>query len=204
MNTPAHVAASLLVWRNEAGWPGASAVLLGAVLPDAPMFGFYAYQRLVAASSEREIWSKLYFQDGWQLFFDVFNSIPLLLVVIGVSYFCGFRWGVLLAASALLHVVCDLPLHHDDAHRHFLPLSNWRLASPISYWDPRHYGFIFMWFELAFTIGACLYVATRGGHWPIRSIALATLGLYALGIIFALVVWLPQLLNSSAQQPPGP
>ena len=39
MNTPAHIAASVLVWRNEPGWANATAVTLGAVLPDLPMFG---------------------------------------------------------------------------------------------------------------------------------------------------------------------
>ena len=45
MNTPAHVAASLLVWRKEKGTMAASAVVLGALLPDLPMFGFYGYQK---------------------------------------------------------------------------------------------------------------------------------------------------------------
>ena len=45
MNTPAHVAASVLAWRNEAGWGSAAAVTIGALLPDAPMYVFYAYQQ---------------------------------------------------------------------------------------------------------------------------------------------------------------
>ena len=39
-----------------------------------------------------------------------------------------------------LHVPEDLFLHHDDGHRHFYPLSQWRYSSPVSYWDPNHYG----------------------------------------------------------------
>ena len=42
--------------------------------------------------------------------------------------------------AMLLHGLADLPLHHDDAHRQLWPLSDWRYASPLSYWDPRHYG----------------------------------------------------------------
>jgi hypothetical protein len=40
----------------------------------------------------------------------------------------------------LLHSALDLPVHTDDAHRHFLPLSAWQFHSPVSYWDPRSYG----------------------------------------------------------------
>ena len=132
MNTPAHIAAGLLVWRNEPGWSGATAVTVGAILPDLPMFGFYAYQKF-AAVSERQIWNELYFLNEWQLLFDLFNSMPIAIALLAICYFLGFRFGVLLAASSLLHMVFDLPLHHDDAPRHFLPLTNWRFESPISY-----------------------------------------------------------------------
>jgi len=197
MNTPAHMAASLLVWRNEPDWGPATAIAIGAVLPDAPMFGFYAYQRLIAGRSEREIWSKLYFEDNWQLLFDVFNSIPLLLVIMVACYFCGLRWGVLLAASALLHVCCDLPVHHDDAHRHFLPFTNWRFASPVSYWDPQHFGAIFVWVELVFAVAACVYVGWKGSHSPMRYVALGTLLLYVVGIAYAVAVWFPASVSAS-------
>lgn len=42
--------------------------------------------------------------------------------------------------SMVFHSLGDLPVHHDDAHRHFFPFSDYRLISPISYWDPQHYG----------------------------------------------------------------
>ena len=189
MNTPAHVAASVLIWRGEQGWGPAIAVGVGAMLPDLPMFGFYAYQKLWAGTTEREIWSKLYFEANWQLLFDVFNSIPLALLAIAVCYGMGWRWGMLLAASALVHVLCDFPLHHDDAHRHFLPFTNWRFASPVSYWDPNHFGRTFMLMELGFAVTACCIVGFTGEHWPMRSLAFTTLALYAVGIAFALIVW---------------
>lgn len=197
MNTPAHLAASVFLWRNEPGWGSAVAVSIGAVLPDAPMFGFYAYQKLVAGSTEADIWSKLYFQDGWQLFFDVSNSVPIFLVMAVTCHFLGSRWGVLLALSALLHICCDLPVHHDDAHRHFLPFTNWRFSSPVSYWDPKHFGAIFMWFELAFAVVASIYVGWRGKQAPMRYVAFGTLALYAIGIAFAVTYWMPELGKSN-------
>jgi hypothetical protein len=52
-------------------------------------------------------------------------------------------------SSALLHVAFDLPLHHEDAHRHFFPLSEWRFASPVSYWNPAYHRHIGALFETA-------------------------------------------------------
>lgn len=195
MNTPAHIAASLLVWRGESGWSVASAITIGAILPDAPMFAFYAYQKLAAGATESQIWSTEYFRDDWQLFFDLLNSIPLAIVGIVISRLIGFRWGVLMFASALLHVCCDFPVHHDDAHRHFLPLTNWRFVSPVSYWDPEHFGLYFLIGELLFAVIGCAYVGWTGKDFPMRAVALTTLMLYAIGIMFAVVVWAPMLFE---------
>ena len=195
MNTPAHIAASLLVWRKETGWAAASAVTIGAILPDAPMFGFYAYQKFVAGTSESQIWSTEYFRDDWQLFFDLCNSIPLAIVGIVISRLIGFRWGVLMFGSALLHVCCDFPVHHDDAHRHFLPLTDWRFESPVCYWDPEHFGQYFLIGEFLFAVIGCAYVGWTGKDFPMRAVALTTLMLYAIGIVFAVVVWAPMLFE---------
>lgn len=189
MNTPAHLAASILVWRNEDRWLTVSAIASGALIPDAPMFAFYAYQRLVAGRSENAIWSTLYFQDSWQLLFDLFNSLPFALGIVIASLVYKLRWGVLFGASASLHQAADFLLHHDDAHRHFLPFTGWRFASPVSYWDPKHYGFVFIWFELAFAVLTCCYVGKFGQNRPMRSMALMTLALYAAGMVFAIVMW---------------
>ncbi len=190
MNTPAHVAASLLVWRKEKGTMAASAVVLGALLPDLPMFGFYGYQKIVVGSSEREIWSRLYFQDHWQLLFDVMNSIPLALACLALFAWIKFPAGKLCAASALLHMLFDLPLHHDDAHRHFLPLTHWRFASPVSYWDPRHFGLQAALLEFLFAVAAAAFVCIKGPGKPIRIAALATLAMYLAGIAFAVMMWM--------------
>jgi hypothetical protein len=95
----------------------------------------------------------------------------------------------LLAASALLHMFFDLPLHHDDAHRHFLPLSDWRFESPISYWDPRYYGNIVIRIEMAFAMLACAYVAGRSTPTAMRVLALFTLLSYAGFMFFAFYSW---------------
>jgi hypothetical protein len=195
MNTPAHIAASLLVWRNASGWAAASAVTVGAILPDAPMFGFYAYQKLVAGAAESQIWSSEYFRDDWQLFFDLLNSIPLAMLGIVISRLIGFRWGALMFSSALLHLFCDVPVHHDDAHRHFLPLSLWRFESPVSYWDPDHFGQYFIAIELLFAVVGCAYVGWTGKDFPMRTVAVTTLLLYAVVIVILVVFLVPMMLE---------
>lgn len=189
MNTPAHVAASLLVWRRQERPSAVVAVVAGALLPDIAMFGFYAYQRLWAGQPEREIWSTLYFDEGWQLLFDLMNSFPLALAALLVCRWRKWSLGTLCAASVLLHLSCDLPVHHDDAHRHFLPLTDWRFVSPISYWDPHYYGNLFGPLELLFSVGSCLYL-TMGRHpRPVRIAAGVILFFGLVGLAFAMVMW---------------
>jgi hypothetical protein len=187
MQTPAHLAASLFVWRKEIRWADAAAVVFGAVLPDITMFFFYGYQKAIG-STEKEIWGTLYFEEHWQYCFDVFNSIPIAILLFIVFRQLKIRWAQLLVASAGLHMLCDLPVHHDDGHRHFLPLSNWRFESPISYWDPAHYGYVFAAFELVLAISALIYV-TRKGEKPAGRIAIAALAIYAAGIAILIFVF---------------
>jgi len=189
MNTPSHIAASLLIGRKQTGWAAVTALVSGAILPDAAMFVFYGYQKM-AGREEKDIWSELYFTSEWQLFFDLFNSIPIFLLLAAVCYFLKSRWWALLFASALLHVLCDLPVHNDDAHRHFLPLTDWRFISPVSYWDSKHFGLYFASFELLFSIVTCVFVGIKSKDWPMRFAAYGTLSLYPLAIGLALCFWL--------------
>ena len=110
------------------------------MLPDLPIVAFYAWESLVAGSPEHVIWSQHYFLPQWQNFFDLFNSIPLILLALLVTVAMRRQWIPVILVGMLLHVLLDLPFHNDDAHRHFFPLSDWKFMSPISYWDPRYHG----------------------------------------------------------------
>lgn len=190
MNTPAHVVLSGLVvgrGRLQAHW---GAVTLGALLPDLPMVAFYAYQRLVAGRPERWIWTYGYFDADWQALFDVFNSLPLIAVVALVGWRFARPELVALSASMALHCVCDLALHHDDAHRHFYPLLDWRFASPVSYWDPEHYGRIAASAEALFVLMGAPLLALRREPRAWRFVGVAVLALYVLFAVFAAVMWL--------------
>jgi hypothetical protein len=140
MNTPSHIIINLAVLRRPEQLPFTWPIILGAIAPDAAIFVFYAWAKWGQKLPESEIWSKAYYSQPWQDIFAVGNSIPLALVGIGASlYFNQIAWG-LFFASMILHHLADLPLHHDDAHRHFFPFSDARFTSPVSYWDRSHYG----------------------------------------------------------------
>ncbi|HEB90707.1 MAG TPA: hypothetical protein ENI85_14135 [Deltaproteobacteria bacterium] len=187
MNTPAHLILNAVVlgWgRTGNQW---LSILAGAVLPDLPMLAFYLFERFGLGQSEERIWSVLYFDPDWQTFFDVFNSLPLIAVGLGVALARRSPAALAFFLSMALHVAGDLPLHHDDAHGHFFPFSNWRFESPLSYWDPAHYGTWIGSLEIVGVIAGSLLLVRRGRPW--RIIGLATLVLYALFGAFALRYW---------------
>ena len=187
MNTPAHIVVNaFLLGRGRFRrfvWP----IALGALLPDLPMFGFYLYQRGWLRLPERLIWSQAYFLPPWQTLFDAFHSLPL----IALAACCAWRakrpaWVACLASMAL-HAIADLLLHHEDAHRHLWPLSDWRFRSPVSYWDPRHHGQLFMALQLAAMLASSVALWRRGG--ASRWIGGGTLALGAAFGAFALIQW---------------
>lgn len=154
------------------------------------MIAFYIYQRGVLTTPELSIWADVYFQPNWQLLFDVFNSLPLLGLAALISWRARAFRSLAFFASMMLHCLTDLPLHHDDAHRHFLPFSSWRFVSPLSYWDPRHYGRQLAAVEILFVLGGgCLLVLrSRSPAW--RLVGAFSLMSYAVFIAFAVAVWL--------------
>jgi hypothetical protein len=106
-----------------------------------------------------------------------------------LSHLFQLRLSFLLAARRWLHMVLDFLLYHDDAHRHFLPLTEWRYESPVSYWNPRYYGNIVIRLETVFVLLACAYVSLRGPSTPMRVVAFCTLLVYAGFIFFAFSLW---------------
>ncbi len=162
--------------------------VVGALLPDAPMFVFYAVEKLAIGSSEKEIWSTRYFLDAWQDFFDLFNSLPIVLACLWICWRSGRVGWSILFASMLLHIVADLPLHHDDGHRHFWPLSEWRFESPVSYWDPKHHGIYAAGVELALFVGCYIHSIVKHKRLAVRAglslLAAIHIGLMTLMFVF--------------------
>ena len=181
MNTPAHAVLGLAL-LDRASEPIASprtgAILAGAILPDLPIFLFYGWQRLALGTPDALIWTEVYFRPSWQAFFDAFNSLPLAAAGWALAHAAGLGRAAAFFAAMALHAVTDLPVHHDDAHRHFLPFSDWRWASPVSYWDPQHFGTLAAAGEATLVAVASVLLWRRYRRPPARA------GLLALNLLY--------------------
>lgn len=160
MNTPGHSILNLaILQRGElAGctWP----IVIGSWLPDAAIFVFYGWAK-ASGLPEAVIWREAYYRPFWQDIFAIGNSMPLALVAAGVAIWLRRPGWVALFASMLLHHLEDFPLHHDDAHQHFWPVSDYRFVSPVSYWDPDHHGAYGALTELILTAIATAFLWRR-------------------------------------------
>lgn len=139
MQTPTHVLIAAAAFSR----PGAAAVnaaaLAGGFVPDAFLFAVWGWSKITSVS-ESDLWSRIYWTEWVQLGQAVSNSFPLFAAILAASFVLRFRAAAVFAGAAILHLVCDFLLHAKDAHQHFWPLSSWRFESPVSYWDPAHFG----------------------------------------------------------------
>ena len=186
MNTPTHVIASLALLGRRGDPTRNAAAAVGAVLPDVPIFVLFAVARVVLRQASSEIWTRTYFEPGWQLAVDLLHSVPLALVGLGLARWRGHGAVQALFASMLLHSALDLPVHTDDAHRHLLPLSDWRFHSPISYWDPRSHGREVAAVEIAAALALSVRVYRMLRSRAARAVVAATALLYAAGAVVLL------------------
>lgn len=176
MNTPTHIILSYALltpnWlggqqiHNTAPAPSLNkrdygAIGVGSLAPDAILYGLYAWARFVQGLDDQRIFRVEYFSDAWQAVLAIGNSAPLYMLILIVGVIARVRWLWLFAASALLHVATDLPLHHDDGHSHFWPFTMWKFTSPVSYWDPAHYGHIIMPLEMLLFIACGVFLFRR-------------------------------------------
>ena len=156
MNTPTH---ALINWSVAKGIAGdsfpASAVLLGSIAPDIPLyllsFGGAAWFRWWEGWQWNDIgkhmYGYLFYNDPIWISLHNFLHSPLMLVILlaivfavkGRADFLG-SWWTWFFASCMLHTLVDIPVHHDDGPLVFWPL-NWtyRFPSPVSYWDHDHH-----------------------------------------------------------------
>ena len=152
MNTPAHmIFGAALFGRADRRWTTAAAVA-GGVLPDLSLYVLAGGSIFVMGIPPETVFGQMYFSPGWQAVFAVDHSIPLWSLVLVLALLLRTAPGTAFAASGLLHTAIDFCVHHDDARRQLWPLSDYVFASPVSYWDPAHYGLIVAPLEVA----ACL------------------------------------------------
>lgn len=157
--------------------------LLGAVLPDVPFWLLTAWGEIyytwfartpTGESSMVYLHLYLYFNDPlWIISHNLFHA-PFILLALGVVGWLGIQNGQVWSPYLLwfvfgagLHSLIDIATHHNDGPLLFFPFDwTYRFPSPISYWDPAHYGAIFMPLELLLDAWLVIYLlAPRWRRW---------------------------------------
>ena len=174
---PPRVRLGGLVQGTAARW-----FVIGGLAPDVPglalTIGSFIYYPVARSKSLDEtfrlITEDLFFNSP--LWIVAHNSLhaPLILVAsfLGVSRFGGrlSQAARAVIAGAGLHALLDVPVHHDDGPLLLFPL-NWtfRFQSPVSYWDPAHFGQWIRPVDLTVSIvGVLLLVRARARRWLTR------------------------------------
>lgn len=163
-------------WLITLGW-------LGGFVPDSSMFAMVAAARMNLTPTSN-LWRRpdgLYWVDPWATLSDLLHSIPIwgavLLLGLLLWRLAGGKWAtaglacIVFGAGALLHSIADLLTHTNDAHAHFLPFSDWRFSSPVSYYQRAHYGEIFRIFEMTLDAALAIYLVVRFKQWSVRILA---------------------------------
>ncbi len=183
MNTPSHWLFNLVLLGRDATPATRWAIAAGAILPDLPIFVLYAASKGIYRLPEAQIWRETYYEPGWQAAVAIGHSLPLAGVGLLVSFWCRWHLGTVLCASLICHSLLDLPVHHDDAHRHFFPLSDFRFVSPLSYWDTDHYGRWVAGCEVLGAIALTPLVLEMYRSWAMRGLIFAIDSFYVIGYI---------------------
>ncbi len=168
MNTQAHLllGAAVLGRRNEPARN--TAAVLGSLAPDLTMFAMVAWQGWVLGRTGSQIFGEDYFSPFWQEVFAISNSLIVFGAVAAVGALVRRPWLLVFGLAALLHVVTDIPLHVDDGHPPFWPLSDWIYRSPYSYWDARHGAGFIAPAEFALSCALAIWLLVRHRSWSLR------------------------------------
>ncbi len=188
MNTPAHLIFGLAAFGRPGNRAVTGAALAGALIPDLSLYLLAGTHLGILGTPPHVVFNELYFSDAWQAVFRIDNSFLLWGMLLVAALAMRRAWLVALCGAALLHIGLDFPLHHDDGRAHFWPLSTWIFQSPVSYWDPAHYGRIVGAIELALVCAVGLWLWRRfTGRW-MRVLITALVMIQAVpGIMFALM-----------------
>ncbi len=160
MLTQTHALIAVALFAGNGPHARVASALAGALLPDADLWAMILTEAALG-SSGCEIFHYRFFEPRWQALQSVMNSAPVWLAVLAAGWHFERPLLRIAAAAALLHLGADFLLHHDDARAHFWPLSDWRFRSPVSYWDPAHYGRLAAAAELLLGLALLLWLLRR-------------------------------------------
>lgn len=168
MNTPAHLLIGAALFSKRDNTKTLTAALIGGLLPDVSLYLMAGVSLFILNISPQVVFGELYFSESWQLIFSIDNSFIIWGVLFAVALRYKHIFYIALTSAALLHLVCDFGLHHDDARAHFWPLSTWKFESPLSYWDSNHHSFYVAPVEGIATAAATVYLVMSKLHPAIK------------------------------------
>jgi hypothetical protein len=171
MTTPTHAILNLFLLYKKSDPSIGKYIFVGSILPDIPTFLFFPLM-LALGKSGREIWDVTYFEQSWQVLWSVSHSLwiwPLCLLVSIVSKWKKLQY---FFGSMILHIIVDFCVHASDAYSHFWPFNNWRFYSPISYYEPSHYGDVVSFLESIMFVICSYFVYQRIESKMIRAVIL--------------------------------
>lgn len=161
MNTPAHLIFAAVAFAQPYQRRTTVAALGGALAPDVSLYLMAGVSLYVLGLSPDYVFGTLYFSDAWQAVFMVDNSFIVWGAGFALAWWMGARTAMIFAASGLLHLAFDFPLHHDDGRAHFWPVSDWVFESPLSYWDRSAHAGIVGPIEMALSALFCVILMLR-------------------------------------------
>jgi len=188
MNTPAHAIINLLIFKRYRKQFGL-AIVFGALLPDAPMFVFYVWEKMQGVA-EAVIWREAYHETAWQDVFNLFHSFPVLGLLVFLVWKLGYQRFAIFFASMFFHSLFDFPVHHNDAHAHFFPFSNYQFISPISYWNPAYHGVLIGLMEMMTVLFGSIYLWRKRESIVISRSVVLLGGGYLLFWLVAILIWM--------------
>ncbi|WP_120501803.1 cobalamin biosynthesis protein CobQ [Roseovarius sp. EL26] len=185
MNTPAHLIFATAAFARPYDRGRTLAAVAGALTPDLSLYLMSFTALFVFGYSPQHVFDVLYFSPAWQQVFAIDNSFILWGLAFGLSAYLGAKNAMVFTASALLHLAFDFPLHHDDARAHFWPVSDWVFESPLSYWDPDHFGGVISMLEIGVSLMLCVVLFYRFQSARSRSLV----AVLAMTQVMPLVMW---------------
>ena len=198
MITPSHLVYSWALAKKTEGDGGKAkprrtlAFMLGGLLPDLPTYLFFVIHTIFIQTTQQQLWDEVYFQSSWTPVITLSHSLILWPVVLTLGLYFKLRYLTWIGAAATVHVIMDFFVHNDDAYRHFWPLSDWKFQSPISYWDPAHFGILISTLDTLVVIGLLVWLTTlyQGNGKKVVYVAMI---LYLVGVL-APMLWFGLLM----------
>lgn len=183
MNTWFHGVANLTLAHRllrRAPWLRLPVVFYASLLPDIPLFILTMWYFAVYDVGFGPAYDSFYYQDPlWVISHNIFHG-PLVIVTLAIVGWLLWRrpptagagaTGRLRRAGAVLlsfafgtglHSFLDIFTHYDDGPLLLFPFDwSMRFTSPVSYWDPEHYGLWVLPVETVATIAMTVYLIRR-------------------------------------------